>query len=143
MRLNEISNQAKFTLDIGLDGVEMLVALRNIGGQDSQVLQVNRNTANGAGVSNQQFFVSGENKVLGGIAGPENLSGNIFKKSFDFAGVTNGGFTGRQPIGGAKDKDAAADKQADGNAESCPRDTTKGKSHNQITVAITAGRRRN
>ena len=114
MRLNEACNQAKFALDVGLERVES----RIFGGQYPQLLEVARNTGDGGVVSREQFFVSSEDKVLGGVAGPKNLSRDVFKKSFDFAGVSDSGLARRQAVGGAENEDAAGDKQCNGNAKS-------------------------
>ena len=89
--MNEACNQAEFALNVGLQRVELRIA----GGQKSQLLQIKRNTGNGGIVARKQFFVSGQDKVLAGIAGSENLSGDVFKKSFDFAGMSDRGFAGR------------------------------------------------
>ena len=91
MRLNEACNQAEFALNVGLQRVELRIA----GGQKSQLLQIKRDTGNGGIVPREQFLVSSQDKVLGGVAGPKNLSGDVFKKSFDFAGMSDRGFARR------------------------------------------------
>ncbi len=116
-------------IDVLLQRINLPSPLGVVRGQTAKGLQVPRDLRTGGLVTGQQSLVAGKDVCFGGIAGLENLAGQVFNNRLDLARVPYQRVAGGKLAGRAHKVNAAACDQQNCGRKRGPSDTSEGKTH--------------